>query len=179
MSTKYKFLDPDGIYFVTFSTVAWVDVFTRPLYCEILCESVRYCQENKGLNLHAWCLMSNHVHCIVSTEANLSDIVRDFKKYTSKTILKEIESSTESRKKWLMMIFKYHAKFNKRVNEVQFWTHENHAVELTTNQMIDSRINYIHQNPVRAAIVENDFEYLYSSARNSANLESLLAIDEL
>jgi len=29
MSTKYKFLDPEGIYFVSFATVGWADVFTR------------------------------------------------------------------------------------------------------------------------------------------------------
>ena len=179
MGNSYQISNPQGIYFLTFQVVGWADIFTRKIYRDILIDSFAYCQKEKELKLHCYVIMSNHVHCIVSTEANLSDIVRDFKKYTSKTILKEIESPTESRKEWLMMIFKYHAKFNKRVNDVQFWTHENHAVELTTNEMIDSRINYIHQNPVRAAIVENDFEYLYSSARNSANLENLLVIDEL
>ena len=78
-----------------------------------------------------------------------------------------------------MLIFKYHAKYNKRNNELQFWTHENHAVELTSNEMIDSRINYIHQNPVRAGWVANDYEYLYSSATNFAELESLLELDEI
>jgi hypothetical protein len=51
------------------------------------------------------------------------------------------------------MIFKYHAKFNKRVEKFQFWTHENHAVELTSNEMIESIVNYIHQNPVRLVML--------------------------
>lgn len=75
------------------------------------------------------------------------------------------------------IIFKYYAKYNKRVNEQQFWTHENHAVELYTNEMIDSRLDYIHQNPVKAGWVENPEDYLYSSARNYAELESLIEID--
>ncbi len=62
---------------------------------------------------------------------------------------------------------------------VQFWTHENHAVALSTNEMIDSRLNYIHKNPVKAGIVENEFDYLYSSARNFTELFSMLEIDEL
>ncbi len=62
---------------------------------------------------------------------------------------------------------------------VQFWTHENHAVELSSNEMIDTRITYIHQNPVKAGIVENDFEYLYSSARNFAELSAMIEIDAL
>ncbi len=73
--------------------------------------------------------------------------------------------------------FSVHAKFNGRVNEKQFWTHENHAVELTSNEMIDSRVEYIHQNPVRAGWVENAEDYLYSSARNYAGLSSQLEID--
>jgi hypothetical protein len=115
----------------------------------------------------------------LSSESNLSDIIRDFKKHTSKAILKEINEQPESRREWLMMVFKYHAKYNKRNQKVQFWTHENHAVELSSNEMIESRIHYIHQNPVRSAIVESEFEYLYSSARNFSGLDSLIEIDEL
>jgi REP element-mobilizing transposase RayT len=124
--------------------------------------------------------MSNHVHCIVSAENNLSDIVRDFKKFTSKEILKAIgDHIQESRKEWLLMIFKYHAKFNKRVEKFQFWTHENHAVELTSNEMIESRVNYIHQNLVRAGYVELEHEYIYSSAKNFAGQLALMEIDEI
>ena len=64
------------------------------------------------------------------------------------------------------MIFEYHAKFNKRVKKAQFWSHLNHAVELYDFKMMESRINYIHKNPVKAGIVEKEYEYLYSSARN-------------
>ncbi len=124
--------------------------------------------------------MSNHIHCIVSANNNLSDVVRDFKKFTSKEILKLVNENTqESRKEWLLMIFKYHAKFNKRVEKFQFWTHENYAVELTSIEMIESRVNYIHQNPVRAGYVAQEHEYIYSSAKNFAGLINLMEIDEL
>lgn len=179
MGESYQIHDPQGLYFLTFQVVGWADIFTRKIYRDILIDSFVYCQREKGLKLHAYVIMSNHVHCILSTENNLSDIVRDFKKHTSKAILKQIENPKESRREWLKLIFKYHAKYNKRVRLVQFWTHENHAVELSSNEMIDSRINYIHQNPVKAGIVENDFEYLYSSARNFAELSAMIEIDAL
>jgi REP element-mobilizing transposase RayT len=130
--------------------------------------------------VYAYVIMSNHIHCTVSAENNLSDVVRDFKKFTAKEILKlVIENTQESRKEWLLMIFKYHAKFNKRVEKFQFWTHENHAIELTNNEMIESRVNYIHQNPVRAGYVEQEHEYVYSSAKNFAGLINPMEIDEL
>lgn len=75
------------------------------------------------------------------------------------------------------LVFRYHAKYNKRVKSLQFWTHHNHAVELSSNNMIDSRIKYIHQNPVKAGIVDKEEEYLYSSARNYYGLNALLEID--
>ena len=119
-------------------------------YRDIIIDSFVFCRKSKGLKVYSYVIMSNHVHCIVSAENNLSDTIRDFKKFTSQEILKLVNENTqECRKEWLLMIFKYHAKFNKRVEKFQFWTHENHAVELTSNEMIESRINYIHQNLVR------------------------------
>ena len=71
------------------------------------------------------------------------------------------------------MIFRYHAKYNERSGEEQFWTHENYAVELSTNSLIKTRLNYIHENSVRAGIVAEAEDYLYSSARNYAEMKSL------
>lgn len=179
MPDAYQIKNQTGLHYLTFQVVGWADIFTRKIYRDIVITSFDYCIKNKGLKLHAYVIMSNHVHCILSTGLNLSDIVRDFKKHTSKEIVKTIELENESSREWLMMIFKYHAKFNNRVNEHQFWTHENHAVELTGNEMIDSRLDYIHQNPVRAGLVENEADYLYSSARNYHELSNLIAIDKI
>ena len=179
MTDGYQIKNQQGLYFLTFQVVGWADVFTRKTYRDIILDSFSYCRKEKGLKLHCYVIMSNHVHCIMSSEQNLSDIVRDLKKYTSKAIIKGIEQPEESRREWLELIFKYFAKFNKRSKEVQFWTHENHAVELTSNEMIDSRVNYIHQNPVRAGIVLHDYEYLYSSARSFAEMDALIEIDPL
>lgn len=72
------------------------------------------------------------------------------------------------------MIFQYHAEFNKRSGDLQFWTHENHAIELSRAEMIESRMTYIHENPVRAGIVEKPEDYLYSSARITLDFKDLL-----
>jgi len=60
----YKIIDQGGLYYVTFAVVSWVDVFTRKEYSDILIESLRYCQQEKGLVIYGWCIMSNHVHLI-------------------------------------------------------------------------------------------------------------------
>jgi hypothetical protein len=78
----------------------------------------------------------------------------------------------------MKVVFEYHAKFNKRVGEFQLWTHHNHAILLDSNEKFESRENYIHLNPVRAGIVRNPEDYLYSSAGFYYDKEILLDIEE-
>lgn len=88
-SEQYFIRNENEVYFITSTIVEWVDVFTRPVYKQIIVDSLQYCQESKGLDVYAWVLMSNHLHAIVSAREGyqLSDILRDFKKYTSKRII--------------------------------------------------------------------------------------------
>jgi len=107
MSTKYKFNDDSKLYFVSFATVYWIDVFSRKLYRDLFIESLKYCQQHKGMELYAYCIMTNHVHLIIGSESkSLSDIMRDLKKFTSYSITKAIsESTNESRKEWMLWMF--------------------------------------------------------------------------
>src|SRR5688572_30093855 len=108
MPSKYRIANPDGLYFITFATVQWADVFTRPHYKNIMVESLKYCQQHKGLELYAWCLMTNHLHLIAAAKENhnLSDILRDLKKHTAKQLLQAIDHPEESRRKWLLWLFR-------------------------------------------------------------------------
>ena len=92
MSEKYKVNNPNGIYFITCTIIGWVDLFTRPEYKDILIQSLKYCIKKKGLLVHAYVIMSSHIHLIVSAKdgAHLPSIIRDFKTFTSKSLLKEI-----------------------------------------------------------------------------------------
>ena len=103
MPFTYRIYDQKGTYFITCTVTQWVDVFTRKEYIDILLNSLRFCQKKKGLEIFSWVVMTNHIHLIISTHKdNLSDIIRDFKKFTSKQIVEAIESNPkESRKRWL------------------------------------------------------------------------------
>lgn len=179
MGSTFQIQDQEMPYFLTFQVVAWTDVFSRKIYRDILLESLTYCRKQKGMYLFGYVIMTNHMHLIIQQkDGELSGLVRDFKKYTSKAVLETIKTNPEeSRKDWMEMIFKYHATFNKRNGKNQFWTHENHAVELSNEKMISTRLNYIHENPVRAGWVDTAENYLYSSARNYSGLKGLIEID--
>jgi REP element-mobilizing transposase RayT len=176
MSTAYRISNQEAAYFLTFQVVGWVDIFTRKIYRDIVLESLAYCQKHKGLRLYAYVIMSNHIHLLAQCENDkLSDFVRDCKHFTSRCILDEIANGIESRRDWMRMVFEYHAKFKPK-QVLQIWTHENHAEEIFSPKFIAQKINYIHENPVRAGIVEKAEDYLYSSARNYAGLSSEIEI---
>jgi REP element-mobilizing transposase RayT len=130
MSSKYKVGEDAIPHFVTFSVVGWIDVFSREQYKELFVESLKYCPENKGFVLHAWVIMTNHVHLIISSNNNkLEHIVRDLKKYTSKQIIKSIqENGSESRKEWMLNIFSYTGKNNNN-KEYQYWEQDYHPIK--------------------------------------------------
>lgn len=179
MSTKYKIQDQNKLYFLTFSVVGWVDVFIRKAYKDILIESLKFCQQNKGLQLYAFCIMPNHVHLIAAAEEgkNLSAIIRDLKKFSSFTIIKAIEENLqESRRDWMLWIFKQNGSRNANNTTYQFWQQENHPVELSSNLLMEQKLVYIHQNPVRAGICYAPEDYIYSSAGQYAGKETLLPV---
>ncbi len=174
----YKIRNKEGIHFMTFAVVEWVDVFTRSQYADIVVDSLRYCQREKGLELYAWCVMSNHVHLIASSASGgLSDILRDFKKHTSKSIIQAIkENPGESRRDWMLKIFEQAGEANSRNQTFQFWRQDNQPKELFSNSFTDEKLKYLHFNPVEAGMVDEPEDYRYSSARDYAGSKGLLDI---
>ena len=123
--------------------------------------------------------MSNHLHLIVFTEQlDLSDVLRDFKKFTANKILDSIRQEPESRREWLLYMFKYFAAVNPNNRNFQFWQQDNHPIALWTLPVIWQKLDYIHQNPVRAGIVSDPTHYIYSSAGDYfTGKKGLLEID--
>jgi putative transposase len=180
MSTKYKIRNQEALHFISFATVEWIDVFTRPVYKDIIVNSLKYCQLNKGMIVYAWYLMTNHLHLIMSSDGRNTqeDIIRDFKKFTSKRCLEFIESNEqESRRSWMLWIFRSAGQKNINNTFYQFWRQDYHPIELDTNQLMDQKLEYIHNNPVVEGIVDNPEDYLYSSARNYAGRPGLIEVE--
>ncbi len=179
MSEKYKFHDPLGCYFVTLTTVGWVDVFTRPETKQVVIKSLRHCQHEKGLNIHAWCLMTSHLHMVISKSRDpLPDILRDFKKFTSREIFQLVDTVYESRREWMTKVFFESGADLRRITNYKVWRDGNHPILLTKPYFTRQKIDYIHYNPVVEEIVAEPEHYLYSSARDYAtNAKGYLEID--
>jgi REP element-mobilizing transposase RayT len=102
MSTKYKATTTEEAYFVTITTVGWVDVFTRLNQKHNIINSLKYCQENKALEIYGYRIMSSHIHllCKATNGFILSDVMRDLKRFTSIKIIQTIQEERESRREW-------------------------------------------------------------------------------
>jgi REP element-mobilizing transposase RayT len=181
MSRKYKFHNTEGLYFVSFAVVYWIDVFVRQEYQNIMVESLRFCQREKGMEIFCWCIMPSHVHFIFRAKNNNpTDVIRDFKTYTSKTIQKAIiENPIESRKEWLLSMFEKAGSENSNIKNRQFWQQHNQPIELWSNEVIDQKVNYIHNNPVEAGFVTEPWHWNLSSAQSFADQKGLIDIEEL
>ena len=167
MSRALKIKDPEGLYFVTFTVVHWIDLFIRKDYKDLLIASLKHCQENKGLVVHNFVIMTSHVHLLVSRKPygeQLSGIIRDFKKYTSGKLLKAIKEMPESRRKWLLEAFGEAGRANPNNSHYQVWVQDNHPVEIVTMKFVKQKLNYVHNNPVESGIVFSPQDYVYSSA---------------
>ncbi len=176
---RYTIGDQHAIHFLTFTVIDWVDVFTRNDYKEIIVNSLNYCIKEKGLECYAWVLMTNHLHLVVRANApfRLSDVIRDFKKFTSKAIVDTIQTINESRREWLLHKFQFAAHSTGRAENYKVWQDSNHAVCLDGNpEWLSQRIHYIHQNPVRQLIVARAEDYLYSSAYDYTGKTGLVKV---
>jgi putative transposase len=172
MSEKYK-THSAGLYFVSFSVVGWMDVFTRRPYQEILIDSIAYCQQHKNLQLYCYCIMPSHVHFIAYSEnGELSNILRDLKAFTAKALIKAIEENPqESRKEWMLNKFEWFGSNSSQKQKYQFWKHDNHPFFLYSPDMIKQKVDYIHDNPVEAGFVNSPNEWRMSSANEDSPIK--------
>lgn len=177
MSRNHKSHNPEGLYFLGFAVVYWLDGFTRNEYNDILLKSLSFCQKEKGMEVVAWCIMTNHVHLIFRSVKGQhpSLLLGDLKRFTSKALVKAIQDNPrESRREFLLEQFKKAAAESSNVKEHQFWRDDNKPIELWSNKVIWEKISYIHNNPVEAGLVYRVEDYAYSSASDYADEKGLL-----
>ena len=178
MKEGFVIRDQEKIHFITCTVVDWIDIFTRKIYRDIVIDCFKYCIQNKGMIVYGYVIMSNHIHIILqSKDAQLSNLLRDFKKFIAKNILEAIQQNPESRKEWMLERFAKATETHTRNKNYQFWQQGNHAEEIYTLPFLWDKLNYILLNPVRAGLVDKAQDFIYSSASNYVNGKGLIEIE--
>ncbi|MDX2046703.1 MAG: hypothetical protein SFU87_07940 [Chitinophagaceae bacterium] len=185
MSRKYKFLDNERLYFVSFAVINLIDLFIRNEYRDVIVKSLKYCIAHKDLDLYGWCLMTSHMHMVIGSRGNpMQNIMRDFKRHTSEELHAVIKKHPgESRKECLpagqagmLQMMNEAGTQNSNNRGFQLWQQNNNPIELATGQMAHQKLDYTHYNPVEAGFVEKPEDWIYSSARNYYGREGLIPI---
>jgi putative transposase len=164
--------------FVSFAVVYWIDVFVREEYCAIITDSLNFCIEKKGMVVYSWCIMPSHIHLIFSAEHNNpGDLLGSLKTFTSKKLQKTIaDSNIESRKEWMLWLMERAGKKNSNIEGKQFWQQHNQPIELWSYEVVEQKLNYIHNNPVVAGLVTEPHHWKYSSAGDYAGIRGMVDV---
>jgi putative transposase len=173
MRSRYKIAELELPHFITCTIVAWLPVFTRSKYLDIITASLTLCRQQKGLRLHAFVILDNHLHLIVSAD-DLSQVIRDFKRHTAKEIL---AVANQDNKQWLLKQFEFYKGVYKGKSQHQVWQEGVHPQAIISEDMLRQKLDYIHYNPVRIGLVDRPEDWRYSSARNYFGQDGVLEID--
>lgn len=174
MRSRYRVNEPDAAHFVTATVVAWLPVFTKAVRCDIVVDSLKYCREHKGLRIHAWVILDNHLHAILSAP-DLSRVLADFKRHTAKCLLEQFAVEGNE---WLINQFEYFRARHKIESQHQIWQEGSHPQALVSDDMLIQKLEYLHNNPVKRGLVAAPEHWRYSSAHEQCSgVEPLLRCD--
>ncbi|MGR3178109.1 MAG: REP-associated tyrosine transposase [Candidatus Anammoxibacter sp.] len=160
----YSINDSNAIYFCTDTIISFAFVFVEREFFEIIIDSFKFCQKEKGLKIHAFVIMPNHIHTVISANhKNLSGVLRDYKQFTSRKIT---ETLRQYGRRQLLTLFQSAAENTKGGNHFKVWQSGSHPKLMDYDQKLFQKIEYVHNNPVRKGYVDKSENWLYSSARN-------------
>ncbi len=170
-------------YFITFNTVDWVDVFIRPVYKQVVVHTLNHFIDNKGLIVHAWCLMTNHLHLLVQAKEGfvINDIEKEFKTFTTTKILEAIDTEPEARRDWMLKRFENFSNLLGLNKKYHVWqnTCSTQFIDLRKTDSLLEHFSFIHENPVRDRFVDTAADFPYSSARDYMGMKGLVNVTKL
>jgi putative transposase len=170
--SRYKFYENEYPYFLTCTIVGWLPIFTRPETVQIVYDSWNFLQDNGRLSIHGYVILENHLH-LVASSPDISKEIGDFKSFTARRIIDYLESvKARTMLKWLRLLKARH----KADREHQLWQEGSHPQQITNDEMMRQKLEYIHWNPVKRGYVDDPIHWRHSSARNYAGLPRLFPV---
>jgi putative transposase len=160
MRSRYRINDENAAHFITSTVIEWLPIFTTAACCDILVRSFEHCRKNKGLHIHAWVILDNHFHAIISG-SRLAQTVSDFKKFTAHELLAQLKLEGRG---WLLNQLTYFRAAHKRESAHQLWQEGIHPQSISSDDVMLQKLEYLHNNPVKRGLVAAPEHWIYSSA---------------
>ncbi len=159
MRSRYRINEPGQAHFVTGTVVNWLPLFTTAARCDILVESLAYCRQSKGLQIYAWVILDTHFHAIL-TAPDLSRVLADLKRHTAQRVIKQLE---EHNCTWLLRQLRHARLAHKAESAHQVWQEGSHPQAMASDVMMEQKLEYLHNNPVKRGLVASPEHWRYSS----------------
>ena len=160
MRTRYRVLEPQAPHFITSTVVGWLPVFTTAARCQIIVDSLEYCRAHKGLKVHAWVILDSHLHAILAAP-DLPRVIADFKRHTARRLIELLEAENAD---WLLHLMRQWCPGYKTQSDIQFWQEGYHPEALFSDAVMEQKLEYLHNNPVKRGLVAAPEHWRFSSA---------------
>jgi putative transposase len=160
MRSRYVIREPQAAHFITATIVQWLPALSTTGCCDVIVKSLIHCHEKKALQIHAWVILDNHLHLIVSGP-QLAETIRDFRRFTARALIAQLEFE---KKEWLLNQLAFFRLKHKSNSDHQVWQEGTHPQALTSDTMMEQKLDYLHNNPVRRGWVAAPEHWRYSSA---------------
>ena len=147
-------------YFITTTMVDWLHLLLDDSYYTVLSESMNFCCDKYNARVYGYVWMPNHIHCLLYFEDSLlmPSMLRDFKKFTSGQIRRKLEQDKNK-------ILRERLSHEVRTQQYKIWMDRYDAVPMWKREYVLTKLQYMHDNPVKRSIVTDATDYKYSSAR--------------
>ena len=170
--SRYRIFETDYPYFMTWTIVGWLPVFTRPEATEVIYDSWRHLQRERDFQLFGYVILENHLHLIASAPER-SDAVQRSKSYTARQTVDLLE---RRQAKPLLRGLKALKLRHKTASEHQVWQEGSHAQQIQNDEMMWQKLEYIHNNPVARGYVDDPLHRRHSSACNYGGKVGLIEV---
>ena len=170
--SRYKIYEPTYPHFVTCTVLHWLPIFTRKESVQIIIDSLKFLQQKDNLKLYAYVIFENHLHMIVQSD-DIQISMKSFKQYTAKSLLELLKQENA---KTILEQLQFYKKAHHKTTTYQLWEEGYQPKLIQTDDIMISKINYIHQNPVKRGYVDEAKHWRYSSARDYDGIQGLINI---
>jgi REP element-mobilizing transposase RayT len=170
--TRYRIYENEYPHFLTWTIVGWQAVFTRPEAVQIVFDSWDFLKREKHFRLYGYVVLENHLHLLASAP-DLSGAIKSFKMYTARQIIDLLE---RHRAQVLLRQLRALKKRHKTESEYQVWEEESKPKQMSSNEMMLQKLEYMHNNPVKRGYVDDPVHCRYSSAGNYAGRVGLVDV---
>ena len=172
--SRYKIYEPTHPHFVTCTILHWIPIFTRKESVQIILDCLNFLKDNNNLKLYAYVILENHLHLVVQSD-DLNKTMESFKKFTAKKILEMLKRENVTN---ILEQLAFYKKAHHKEKNFQVYEEGYQPKLIQSNEMMISKIKYIHENPIKRGYVDDAIHWRYSSARDYQGINGLISVEK-